>query len=282
MATSGSFDFNLTRNDIITAAYQEIGVVAFGQTPTPDQFVDASLKLNAMVKAWKAEGIQLWTITDVSLPIQATSVVNGSDGKDYEATQTHTSTLADEPITGANFKLFWNLLTTTAAGAWTVATAFTSSQHYILNQQVFGIDHAFVRQDNTDTPLEELSRFDYNNLASKTTKGKPTQFYFKRGLIPELFLYPFPTNTTDFIVNLATIQFPQDFDAASDNPDFVQEWLETLIENLALRLAPKFGITGQRYAQLKQKADESKFLAKGGDEELGDLRINPSLRFIDF
>ena len=35
----------------------------------------------------------------------------------------------------------------------------------------------------------------------------------------------------------------EDFDSATNNPDFAQEWLLPLSYNLAIMVAPKFGVT---------------------------------------
>lgn len=64
MATSGSVNFNLTRNEIILLALQEIGVYGVGRTVSDEDMVLADSKLNMMVKAWQAQGIHIWTKTE--------------------------------------------------------------------------------------------------------------------------------------------------------------------------------------------------------------------------
>lgn len=62
MAISGSYDFTLTRNQIITGALRLLGVVGQGVTPDADQITDAAEALNLVAKSWMAEGLQIWVI----------------------------------------------------------------------------------------------------------------------------------------------------------------------------------------------------------------------------
>jgi len=60
VATSGSVDFNQTRNEIINDAFQLIGVYGVGRTVSSEDMTFASSMLNKMVKAWQAQGIHLF------------------------------------------------------------------------------------------------------------------------------------------------------------------------------------------------------------------------------
>ena len=51
MALSASYDFNLTRNEIITEAFRDIGVIDEGNdTPTASQLAVGARRLNMIVK----------------------------------------------------------------------------------------------------------------------------------------------------------------------------------------------------------------------------------------
>lgn len=69
MATSGSTDFSVSRDDIIKRALRLIGVVAQGETPTTDQTTEAALALNGLVKAWQSDGMPLWALKTYSVPL---------------------------------------------------------------------------------------------------------------------------------------------------------------------------------------------------------------------
>jgi hypothetical protein len=59
MATS----FTMTARDMVTQAMREIGVIASGEQPTADEMADGILRLNSMLKAWAAKGLNLWRDT---------------------------------------------------------------------------------------------------------------------------------------------------------------------------------------------------------------------------
>lgn len=60
MATSGSVNFNQTRNEIINDAYQLLGVYGVGRTISSEDMNFASNMLNKMIKAWQSKGLHLW------------------------------------------------------------------------------------------------------------------------------------------------------------------------------------------------------------------------------
>lgn len=71
MSTSGSTNFSVTRDDIITRALSLLGVTAAGGSY---DLTDAALVLNTLVKAWMADGLQLWAITSYNVPL--TNAIN--------------------------------------------------------------------------------------------------------------------------------------------------------------------------------------------------------------
>ncbi len=67
MATSGSFDFSLNRNELIDTALRTLNVISVGETPDDDVYTHAARKLNMMLKAWQADGLHLWHKKRVSV-----------------------------------------------------------------------------------------------------------------------------------------------------------------------------------------------------------------------
>lgn len=108
MTISGSYDFTLTRNQIITGALRLLGVVAQGVTPDSNQISDASEALNVLTKAWMAEGLPVWVIkkTSFSLTASTTSYRMGPSQtvniqkplKIYQAWLRDTTTSVDTPL----------------------------------------------------------------------------------------------------------------------------------------------------------------------------------------
>ena len=49
-----------------------------------------------------------------------------------------------------------------------------------------------LRRSGTDFEIDRLSRGEYLNIPTKTTQGRPSQFYFNRQVSPEVTLWPTP------------------------------------------------------------------------------------------
>jgi hypothetical protein len=60
MATSGSFDFTQTRNEIIKDALILVNGIEDDETPSSFQTDYANRMLNRMIKSWMKEGLKLW------------------------------------------------------------------------------------------------------------------------------------------------------------------------------------------------------------------------------
>ena len=60
MATSGSDNFNQTRNELVYDALSLIGVYGIGRTISSEDMSFCTNMLNKMIKAWQAKGIHLW------------------------------------------------------------------------------------------------------------------------------------------------------------------------------------------------------------------------------
>jgi hypothetical protein len=69
MATSGSTDWSLNRDQVITSALRKLAVLPSGQSPSTAMTSDASDALNALVKAFQADGMPLWKISSQSFTV---------------------------------------------------------------------------------------------------------------------------------------------------------------------------------------------------------------------
>jgi len=102
-----------------------------------------------------------------------------------------------------------------------------------------------VTASSVDIPMRILTQDEYNRLGNKTTPGCPIQIYYDpRRNTGELHTFPVATSVeasgnTIHIVYQSTYE---DFDTATDNPDFPQEWYDALAYGLATRLAPEYGL----------------------------------------
>lgn len=60
MATSNSYSYQLTRNEIIASALRKLGVLAEGQTPSAQNYADGMMALNTVISQLRAVGMPLW------------------------------------------------------------------------------------------------------------------------------------------------------------------------------------------------------------------------------
>ncbi len=94
-----------------------------------------------------------------------------------------------------------------------------------------------------ETPMRMISRAEYMNLP-KNNSGEPVAVYFERRLDNAvLYVWPKPDANAD-TMKFSTKQYIEDFDQASNNPYFPLEWIEAIVYNLAVRLAPKYEVRG--------------------------------------
>lgn len=63
--------FNVTKTQLIAGALRLIGAISQGETATAAQTSEASEALNLMIKAWEADGMPLWGLTTIAIPIVA-------------------------------------------------------------------------------------------------------------------------------------------------------------------------------------------------------------------
>lgn len=69
MTTSNSTNWSLNRDQVITSALRKLAVLPSGGTPTTAQVNDAVDSLNAIVKAFQADGMQLWKMSETSFTV---------------------------------------------------------------------------------------------------------------------------------------------------------------------------------------------------------------------
>lgn len=277
MATSGSYDFITTRDDIITDALRVLKVVDQDGSATANQITNGATALNRMVKAWRPASKMLWTMDWITQTLTASSEVDGTDSEVYTCIRPHTSAASDTPITGANYSTYW-LKRGSTGGTWVTSTNYVSVNQYSLAAEIWSIDNAFIRRANIDVPLTALSREDYLEQANKGVEGKPNSYYFQKRIgQSELYLYTQPENTTD-VVHLYVTKLPEDFDISTDNPDFPVEWYDALVYGLADRLSPQYLTDRLERQDVKRDAILYKREAEMGDAEDVDLRISPDIR----
>jgi hypothetical protein len=305
MTASNSTNFNLNANQICLSALRKIGAFESGETPDNQTVQDCMSQLNMLVKALNATGLHIWTETEATLFLQPSQVAYTLGGATSDhCAETYTATMlsaaassgatsisvasATGITSGYNIgivldsgTLFWTTVNGAPSGTTVqLSAALTSAAS--AGQAVYcyqsGIDRPlrvvsarrYYFSSAIDTPMTLIARIDYRNLPNKTNPGIPTQaFYDPRGGANTqgvMYVWPAPVNVYSAI-KFTWWRSVQDFDAASNTPDLPQEWLDTLVWNLAYKMAPEYDVPPNRYAMLKDQAAASLDLVMGWDRE---------------
>lgn len=71
MASSGTYTFQMTRDDIISAALRLTGRFATGETIPVEDMNNCAQALNIITKEMVLEGLPLWCVQDIAIPLVA-------------------------------------------------------------------------------------------------------------------------------------------------------------------------------------------------------------------
>lgn len=280
MATSGSYNFAVTRDDLIKDAMLEIGQLEPGEAPDAEETTDCARRLNMMVKSWVVKGYHLWAIENAVLfqTLGALKYRIGDQSTDAEwcleddynqVTTTVAAALGAGTITVSSAAsiasadrigivldtgaIQWTTVNGAPAGAVVTLTAvltgavaagnvvFTYTARPVRPLRM--VPNTTYRRDinGNDTPIELIGLPEYELLTSKPQRGKTIQMTYMPTLIyGTLWTWPTADLSTD------TIRFSyerpiQDFDLTTDNPDFPIEAAKALYLNLAADICGIFG-----------------------------------------
>jgi hypothetical protein len=140
---------------------------------------------------------------------------------------------------------------------------------------------------NASNEIDIEERADYYAMSNRTTEGHPNLIYYDAGLGDNT---ADPTSATTwystfyiwprFLGGDSVIEFTyqrpfQDFDAASDNPDFPQEFYLAIVLELAALLGPKYGVEITERARLFTEAKMYRDEALSTVAPEGSLQIIP-------
>lgn len=291
MATSASVDFDQNQSSIIKDAMVLIGELEEGETPSAEATNNNARALNRMVKTWQAKGIHLWSWSEATLFLikgqtkYSLGTASGADHATLTPIKTEVATAAAsgatslvvDSITGMaasdnigveqdDGTLFFTTISGTPSSATiTLASALTAAvsvdNHvYVYTTKInrpLRVTNVRRRDEaDNDIPILTFSRTEYFDTPNKTTESATTQVYYDPKLsLGEMHLWPAPNTVKDRL--LFDGAFPlEDFDAAANNPDFPQEWLDAIVYGLADRLAPSYGVPLPERQDLRMQARE--------------------------
>jgi len=314
MATSGSSDFAVTRDQIIKKAAVKIKAIAAGATLDNQTQVDFSLELNAIVKGWAAIGHHVWTINEATLfpavsqgryALSATSSDHCTDTYDYQTTtlsaaeasgQTVLSVTSSADMAASDYvgivmddgSLHWSTISSVDSSTQ-ITIADATDDDAASGNYVFGYTTKIVRplkitaarrynyETGDSSLITPIARIDYQDLTTKEDTGVVNQFFYdQQASIGYLNLWYEPEDL-DELVRFTYHRPIEDFDAAGNNPDFPQEWYGALWWNLALAMAPEYDVPTDKFRQIADMAVMNLGLVTGYDREVEDVQFAPDM-----
>ena len=220
-----SSTYSVTRDQVIAKALRLLGILEIGDTPDADTVTNAAMSLNLFIKQMSTDGLKLWKNSELIIPLTLNKTVYTLGGATSDLmydTQAPSVAITDKPL--------------------------KAIQGFYRNQEV---------SPYIDTPVLLLSKQEYNTLGSKYSTGTTNSiFYDVKKLNGLLYVYLTPDLNTQTNLGLHLVaQMPlADINAASDIPDFPNEWMNCLVWNLADQLALEYGVPMNHRQEISQRA----------------------------
>ena len=164
---------------------------------------------------------------------------------------------------------------------WTVKlgtqalTAGTAT--YSLSNTIADLLEVVVRRDGVDFEVQRISRGEYQSQPNKTTRGRPSSFYFNRQVTPEINLWATPENSTDVLIYDALTRM-NDADSMQDTLEVPFRFYPCLAAGLAYYISLKRA--PERTQLLKSIYEEEFDRAASEDRDRTSLKLLPHSRYI--
>lgn len=316
MATSGSSDFNVVRDDLIKDALLLLGAIRGSETPNAKLVSDGARLLNAMVKHWQGRQLHVWTVTEATLfpqPGQVKYAISNASSSDHvtstssfvkteiaTAASSGASTITVDSDTGISDGDYIGIVVDDGTVHWTTVNGTPASDVITLtdvlddssavDNEVYAYTSKIVRplkivdarwvdaDTGYETPvITMMANLDYRRLPNKTQVGPVVNMFYDRQLTTgQAYLWQVPSVFEGY-VNFTCHRPIEDFDAAGDNPDLPQEWIQTLYFNLAKIWAPQFDVPADRFTKISNMADQFLDDMEGWDREDTSTDFQPDM-----
>tara|TARA_R100000664_G_C2736409_1_gene125761 strand:+ start:47 stop:742 length:696 start_codon:yes stop_codon:yes gene_type:complete len=133
-----------------------------------------------------------------------------------------------------------------------------------------------VGTETTDIPMTRLSRAQYTHITTKSTTGKPNQFFINKQITPTISVWPTPDKSDTYTVVMNVLMRMDDADAGANTLDLPFRFFPCLAAGLAYYISMKRA--PERTAALKAIYEDEFQRALAQDEDRASFRIEPSLR----
>jgi hypothetical protein len=313
MTTSGSVDFSVTRDQLIAAALQDHGAIGDGDTPSATQISEAAILLNMIVKAKMADGMPLWALkTGYILPQTGSSQISlGPSGGHATLSYVQTTTTVDAAASATSITLtsvtgvvngytigielddgtiHWTTVNGVPVGlVVTITTGLASAAasgaivyaYQTKLQRPLRIINAYTTDviSSTRIPMNIVTYPEFRGLGSLTAASIPNQLYYDPQLDNGVVsIYP-RFFRGDNIIEIRFHRPFEDFDAASDTPDYPQEFYLPLMKTLSWILSAKNAVTLDERKMILAEATMLWTAALSNGTEEGSLNLQPDLNW---
>ena len=162
---------------------------------------------------------------------------------------------------------------------WTIEqrtqTVTADDTEYDLGTDVIDILSAVVRRSNTDFNMTRISRDVYLAIPTKTSTGRPTQFFLDRQITPNLKIWPAPENSTD-VIRYDALTRMNDADTAQNTLEIPFRFYPCLTAGLAYYISLK---RAPERIQLLKSVYEEEFDRAMADRDRSSFNITPSMDY---
>ena len=163
---------------------------------------------------------------------------------------------------------------------WTIVQrtqALTADDsEYDLGADVIDVLSVVVRRSGTDFNMSRISRDAYLSIPTKTTTGRPTQFFLDRQITPNLKIWPAPENSTD-VIHYDALTRIQDADTMQNTLEVPFRFYPCLAAGLAYYISMKRA--PDRVQLLRNVYEEEFDRAMAEDRDRSSFTITPSMSY---
>lgn len=175
-----------------------------------------------------------------------------------------------------------SLLATDGMPLWkrvSLPVALTATQVYTIPSAVKVTQVVLRNVSGTQYDLIHKSLYDFNRLPVGSENPATPVHYTYQPKIQDGTLTIWPQPDTGSITNYSlVVVYQKEFDGfftSTETPDFPSYWIQPIIYQLAVVLAPEYGLPLQDRQQLMKEAQMYKDMASGYSDEDGSLYFAP-------
>ena len=292
MAVSGSKDFEPNVADYVEEAFERCGL----EFRTGYDGETARRSMNFLFADWANRGLNRWTINQVSQTV-ASGISSYPAGTITATVGSSASLDLGETITGGTSAVTASIITkpsattvtlTVPSGTFTsgetitggtslASTTISASPSLDDARSTIDVLSAVVRRSDSDISISRISRDDYLSIPTKSSTGRPIQFYVDRQITPVIKVWLTPENSTDVIIYDRLIRI-DDADSSINTVEVPFRFYPCLAAGLAYYISMKRAPDRMQF--LKAVYEEEFLRAAEEDRDRASFSIVPSYSYL--